>query len=141
MSQFYSYFKENMAALGLPAPESLFGSVQSTVTTATAILAFIDKYGTKVTVGDMIGAGTRLEGLGTAGACAAAFYVGAVIGSLAVASGRSLGKGTSLSDVLVTVSRWGFSRPWLAPFLQRVPGVYNPGVATRANYRRYATVV
>lgn len=141
MNQFYSDFKENMAALGLPAPESLFGSIQSTVTTATAILAYIDKFGTKVTVGELIGAGTRLEGLGTAGACAAAFYVGAVIGSLAVASGRSLSNGTSLSDVLMTVSRWGFSRPWLAPFLQRVPGVYNPGVASRANYRHYATVV
>lgn len=141
MSQFYAYFKENMAGLGLPAPASLFGSIQSTVTTATAILAFIDKYGTKVTVREMIGAGSRLEGLGTVGACAAAFYVGAVIGSLAVATGRCLGKGTSLSDVLVTASRWGFSRPWLSPILRRVPGVYNSGVATRANYRHFATVV
>jgi hypothetical protein len=140
MSAFYKYFKENMDALGMPAPESLFGSVQTTVSTVTAILVFIDKLGPKVTVKEMVGAGTRLEGLGTVGACAAAFYIGAVIGSLAVASGRSLGNGTSLGDVLFEAARWGFSRPWLAPILQRMPGIYNPGIASRSSYKNFQLV-
>jgi hypothetical protein len=140
MSEFYKYFKENMAALNLPAPESLYGSAQTTLATATAIITYIDKFGPKVTVGELVGAGTRLEGLTTVGVCLASYYVGAVIGSLAVATGRSLGRGTSLSDVLIEASRWGFSRPWLAPILQRFPGIYNPGVATRSNYKNYAAV-
>ena len=37
MSEFYRYFKENMEALGLPAPESLFGSVTMAVESAGLI--------------------------------------------------------------------------------------------------------
>jgi hypothetical protein len=140
MSEFYKYFKENMAALNLPAPETLFGNAQTTLGTAIAIITYIDKYGTKVTVGELIGAGTRLEALSTVGICMATYYLGAVIGSLAVATGRSLGRGTSLADVLIEASRWGFSRPWLAPILQRFPGIYNPGIAARSNYKNYAAI-
>jgi hypothetical protein len=140
MSEFYRYFKENMTALNLPAPESLFGSAQTTLGTATAIITYIDKFGTKVTVRELVGAGTRLEGLTTVGVCLAAYYLGAVIGSLAVATGRTLGRGTSLADVLITASRWGFSRPWLVPVLQRFPGIYNPGLASRSNYKAYAAL-
>lgn len=31
MSDFYKYFQENMDALGLPAPESLFGTASAAV--------------------------------------------------------------------------------------------------------------
>jgi hypothetical protein len=50
MSDFYKYFKENMDALGLAAPDTLFGSHQLTVGTITAILGYVDKLGTNVTV-------------------------------------------------------------------------------------------
>ncbi|MBQ5949914.1 hypothetical protein [Massilia sp. ST3] len=140
MSDFYKYFKENMDALGLPAPESLFGSVQSTVGTVTVLLGSIDKFGTKVTVGELIGAGTRLEKLGVVAACSAAYYAGAVIGSLAVATGRSLGHGTSLGDVLLEAARWGFKRPWLASLLHRLPGVYDPHVKARKYYKHQAAI-
>lgn len=134
---FYEYFKENMEALGLPAPESLFGSVQSAVGTAAIILGAVDKYGTKVTLREIRGAGTRLEALGVIGACVAAFYAGAVIGSLAVAGGRTLSGGVSLADVLFEASRRGLKRPWLKPLLYRMPGVYNPSVPGRRYYRTY----
>jgi hypothetical protein len=42
---FYSYFKENMDGLGLPAPESLFGTLSSATATAATILSQIDKFG------------------------------------------------------------------------------------------------
>ena len=45
MSGFYKYFKENMEALGLAAPESLFGTLQTAIGTAATILSQIDKYG------------------------------------------------------------------------------------------------
>lgn len=140
MSEFYTYFKENMAALNLPAPESLFGSAQAALGTATAMITYVDKFGPKVTVRELVGAGTRLEGLTTVGACLATYYVGAVIGSLAVAAGRSLGRGTSLGDVFFVAAQYGFSRPWLAPILQRCPGVYKPSVAARFNYKSYAAI-
>ncbi|SFI03313.1 hypothetical protein SAMN04515618_108118 [Collimonas sp. OK307] len=119
MPSFYDYFKENMEGLGLPAPASLFGSVQAAVANASIILSQIDKFGKTVTIGELIGAGTRLEGLGIIAACSAAFYVGAVIGSIAVATGRSFAGETSLSDVLRISRRYNLSRPWLLGDLRR----------------------
>lgn len=113
MSQFYKYFKENMESMGLPAPESLFGSLQAAVANTTVILSQIDKFGRTVTVGELIGAGTKLEALGMIAACSAAFYVGAVIGSIAVATGRSISGGVTIADVLFIANQYKFNRPWL----------------------------
>lgn len=140
MSDFYKYFKENMAALGLPAPESLFGSQQIALGTITTILTFTDKFGPKVTMLELIGAGTKLEKLGAVGSCYAAYYTGAAIGSLAVAAGRTLGGGTSLGDVLFEASRWGLKRPWLTSLFHRMPGIYDPRVSGRKYYKQYGYI-
>lgn len=137
MSDFYKYFKENMEGLGLPAPESLFGSIQAAAGNAAVLLGLVDKFGKRVTIGALIGAGTRLEGLAVISGCAAAFYVGAVIGSIAVATGRTLANGTALSDVLVTARKYNMSRPWLSSVLQRCPGIYAPQRVSRKMYRHY----
>ena len=129
MSDFYKYFKENMDALNLPAPENLYGSVATAQASISGMLAYIDKYGTKVTVLEMIGAGTNLERLATVAAVQAAYYIGAAIGSLAVATGRTLAGGTSLSDVLFEASRWNLKLDWLLPLLHRNPGIYDASVA------------
>ncbi len=68
MSDFYKYFKENMDGLGLATPESLFSNSQLAVSTASTLLALIDKFGKKVTVAEMIGAGTTIEKLTALGA-------------------------------------------------------------------------
>jgi len=140
MSDFYKYFKENMDGLGLPAPQSLFGSFQAAVGNATVILSQIDKFGKGVTLGELIGAGTRLEGLGVVAACSAAFYVGAVIGSIAVASGRALSGGASMADVLALANRYDLDRAWLTATLQRYPGIYKPMTASKNTYRYHSAV-
>lgn len=138
MSDFYKYFKENMEALGLTAPpESLFGTQALATSTISAILGYIDKFGTKVTVMEMVRAGTRLEQLTVIGALGAAYYAGAAIGSLAVATGRTLSGGTSLGDVLFEASRYGFERPWLTSLFHRRPGIYDPSVSGRKYYKLY----
>lgn len=124
MATFYSYFKENMDGLGLPAPETLFGSLQLAVTNTAIFLGHIDKFGRFITVREMIVAGTRLERLGTIGSLSAAFYVGAVVGSIAVVTDRSLSGGISLSDVLLTANRHRINRPWLIPTVRRFPQIH-----------------
>lgn len=124
MTDFYRYFKENMDGLGLPAPDTLFSSLQTAVANASILLTQIDKFGKAVTVGELLGAGTKLEKLGSVAALSAAFYVGAVIGSIAVATGRTMSGGTSISDVLFTANRYNLNRPWLFPMLVRSPGLY-----------------
>jgi hypothetical protein len=133
MSDFYRYFKENMEGLGLPAPESLYGTLQAAVANAAVLLGQIDKFGQKVTVRELIVAGTRLEKLAVIGALSAAFYVGAVIGSIAIATGRVLGEGTSLADVMLLAQQRNLNRPWLRATLVRWPGTYK-NVAGRRMY-------
>lgn len=128
MSDFYKYFKENMDSLGLPAPQGLFGTAQAAIANCVIFVAHIDKYGTRITVRELIKAGTRLERLGVVATISASFYVGAVIGSIAVAVGRSLGNGASLGDVLFTANRNKLHRPWLTSTLQTCPQLYGCGV-------------
>ena len=135
MSEFYTYFKENMESMGLPAPATLFGSLTSAVATATTILSQIDKFGRNVTIKEIIGAGSRLEQLAIVGACSAAFYVGAVIGSIAVATGRTLGNGTTISDVLSSARRNGLDRNWLYGCMQMYPGIYQANYPGKTHYR------
>jgi hypothetical protein len=124
MSDFYKYFKENMDSLGLATPESLFSNSQSAIATASTLLALIDKFGKKVTVAEMIGAGTKMEKLTVLGAVNASYYVGAVVGSIAVATGRTLAGGMSLSDVLLSAQMNHLHRPWLSGLMVRHPEVY-----------------
>lgn len=140
MAKFYDYFKENMDGLGLPAPESLFGTLQAAVGNATIILSQIDKFGRAVTIRELIGAGTKLERLAIVGACGASFYVGAVIGSIAVATGRSLSGGTSISQVIFTAQKYRIYRPWLFSALHRYPELYNDRIASRLNGNRRAAL-
>jgi len=138
MSDFYKYFKENMEALGLTAPpESLYGTQALAISTISTILGFIDKFGTNVTVMELVRAGTRLEQLTVLGTLEAAYYAGAAIGSLAVATGRTISGGTSLADVLFEASKCGFERPWLTALLHRRPGIYDPSVSGRKYYKLY----
>lgn len=124
MSAFYQYFKENMDALGLPAPESLFGNVQLALGSASTLVGLLERFGKRVTVMEMIGAGIRGEKLAVIGAMSAAYYVGAVIGSIAIVTGRSLAGGTSLSEVLLRAQMNHLHRPWLPGLLVRHPEIY-----------------
>ncbi|MDB5937209.1 MAG: hypothetical protein JWQ01_4553 [Massilia sp.] len=139
MSDFYQSFRENMEGVGLPAPQGLFGSFSAAVGNAAAILGQIDKFGKAVTIGEIMGAGTRLEGLTGISGCAAAYYAGAVIGSLAVASAASPTAGTSLADVLFTAKKNKLDRKWLPATLQRWPGVYDQKLVASRNKLRSAS--
>lgn len=132
MSEFYKYFKENMDALGLPAPDTLFGNAQLATATASALIGLIEKFGKKVTVSEMIGAGIRSEKLMVIGAMSASYYAGAVIGSIAVATGRSLAGGTSLADVLLSAQMNHLHRPWLPAIMVRHPEIYKKRRAAQA---------
>ena len=139
MPHFYDDLSGNMEGLGLTTPQNLVGSKQTAIATASAILALIDKFGRKVTVLELVGAGTKLEQLAVVGAVNAAFYAGAVIGSIAVAAGRTLAGGRSMSDVLLSAQIHHINRPWLAGVLIRCPGIYRPDVRGRAMYKHQGT--
>ncbi len=134
-SNFYRYFKENMDELGLPAPESLYGNLQLALTNASALVKYAEQFGPRVTVYEMAKLGSKFEYLLTIGACSASFYVGAVIGSIAVATGRCLSGGTSISDVISSAKMHNIDTPWLHTVLATYPGIYNPTAPNRSMYR------
>lgn len=132
---FYTYFKENMQSLGLPAPESLFNNVATATATTAAIAAAVENFGANVTIGELIGAGTLSEGLLVVGACTAAFYVGACIGSLAVATGRYFSGGLSIGDLFSCAKSHGIKTSyWLQKTYMRYPELVD------INLRNAATI-
>jgi hypothetical protein len=98
---FNKYFRENMDALGAPVPSSLFDTYQTAVANASLMAGALVKLGPGATVAELAGATVGLEKLLVASAFGAVAYTGMVIGSLAVATGRSFACGTRMSDLFV----------------------------------------
>lgn len=94
---FYDYFKESMASVGLPAPESLYGTVGYATATVNALLSAIGSAGANATVTELLiaaeagtaaGAGILVAKgaiVGVAG-ISASYYVGACVGALIYAT-------------------------------------------------------
>lgn len=122
-SNFYKYFKENMEAIGLAAPASLFDSAGKALATAKTYMDFVKKFGTKVTVSEAIGAGVMEEQMTVAGAMYASYYVGAVIGSICVALQRSAMGGTTIADILWVANQKGVHPTYLHSTLVRYPRI------------------
>lgn len=98
---FKKYFNENMKAMNLPVPSTLFDNFNAAIANAGLILEALNTLGKGATIAEIIKATTGLEKLKVAASLGAAYYVGAAIGSIAVASGRSLGCGYRISDMFV----------------------------------------
>jgi hypothetical protein len=139
---FYDYFKKNMAEMGLPAPETLFGTLTTAVASIGAMATYIKTYGDTATVAEMIGtiegsvagAGGGMVGAATAvsealffaGSLLAAYYVGACIGSLAVATGRYISGGMSIADMYDCAKSHGIpTSPGLQKTLIAFPEICN----------------
>lgn len=137
---FYKYFSTNMEAMNLPFPKSLFGTVGTAVATATAILKSIDTLGKTATIGEIVGATTGLEALGVVTAISAAYYVGAVIWSIAVATGKYLSGGLTIADVVCSSQHKHIYRPWLTSVLVQWPGIINPQQPGRKLYQHMMKV-
>lgn len=124
---FGNVFEENMNALGLPAPSSLFGTIQAAASNVATMLGALKTLGSGATIGELIGATTALELLSVVGSLSASFYVGACIGSLIVASNTAM-KCTSRATVATTLQTWAGRNGLVIPhsmlvFIQRHPEV------------------
>lgn len=125
---FKKYFNENMKELGLPVPSTLFDTYQTAIATASTLVGTLATLGKGATIGELIGATVGLEKLAIAASIGAAAYTGAVIGSIAVASGRSLGCGSRISDMFVFTNQNNLQfNDWHAFY------AHNPQVMDRRN--------
>ncbi len=139
---FFDYFNENMEAMHLPAPRGFFGTLTKASASIGAMAAYVQKFGTEATVKEMVktlegavrGAGGGAVGVATAtsevalivAGCSAAFYVGACIGSLAVATGKTFSGGLSISDCFATANEYQIpTGSWLEKTLHGNPVILN----------------
>ncbi|HDY7662519.1 TPA: hypothetical protein RQJ99_004536 [Vibrio vulnificus] len=132
--EFSKHFNANMKALGLPVPSTLFDSATAAVSNATVMIAAIKSLGRGATVTELIKATTGLEKLKVAGALLASFYVGAVVGSIAVASTKTLGCGLSLIDFFSFQNKHGLKYPNSHQFYAANPEILAPKVKTHTGY-------
>lgn len=131
---FYGYFRENMEALGLSVPASLFATQEKAVATLSVMLGGLKSLGKGATVAELVGATTNLEKLLVVGTLSASAYVGAAIGSLAVATGRYAACGATIADTLYEVNQQLRSEPWVTEHLVRNPEIYNARLPGRFGY-------
>jgi hypothetical protein len=117
---FYDHFAANMEAMGLSAPRGLFETSTKATATISAIAGAMKHYGPRVTVREILltipafaSAPAVAELALLAGGVFAAFYVGACIGSFAVATGKTL----ALVDLTTVANQLRLSGPWLMPAL------------------------
>ncbi|MFM0367531.1 hypothetical protein [Paraburkholderia sediminicola] len=126
-SDFGKAFTQNMSALGLPAPSSLFGTIQAAASNVATMLGALKTLGPGATVAELIGATTALEALSVVGALSASFYVGACIGSLVVAANTAMkctSGATAAATARTTAARVGLIIPdTMLAFIQRHPEV------------------
>jgi len=131
---FRKYFKQNMEALGLPVPSTLFDSYQTAIATASTLVGTLATLGKGATMAELLGATVGLEKLMIAASIGAAAYTGAVIGSIAVASGRSLGCGSQISDMFVFVHQNGLEFKGWRSFYTQNRGVIDENRAFRRSF-------
>lgn len=131
---FMDYFHENMSALGVPAPKSLFTTYTTVIAETSLITGAIGSFGAQATIAELVGATLLKEKLLVLGALGAAGYAGAAIGSLAVATGRSLGCGTRISDAFVLIHRHNLQFPGWDTFYHRHPQIIDASRPLRRNF-------
>jgi hypothetical protein len=133
--RFNKYFKENMQALGMPVPTGLFGTFSTAIATATTMLSAIKTLGAGATVAELIGATVGLEKLAVASSLLASVYVGAVIGSIAVATGHSISCRIGISDTFATfIRRNKLEFEGWQNFYFKNPEILDSGIPSRRKY-------
>ncbi|WP_020590288.1 hypothetical protein [Desulfobacter curvatus] len=90
--------------------------------------------GKGATIGELIGATVGLEQLAVAASFGAAAYTGAVIGSIAVAIGRVLGRGSRISDLFAFIHQNNLQFEGIASFYTHNSQILNKKHTVRNSF-------
>lgn len=104
---------------------SMFNGFQQSLTHAMVMASALDSLGRNATMGEIIGATSDLEKLKTVSGLYGAFYVGAVIGSLLVASTHAGVCSARRTDLLSFVQRNSLRFPGDMTFYSKHPEIFS----------------
>jgi hypothetical protein len=102
--------------------------------TLSTLAALSEKFGPRATVGELIQAGTKTETPTVAGGISAAWYLGAAIGSAAVATGSYTSCGTRVSDVFTYATMHRMLTPRIRHQHVAFPEIYDVNHKRRHDY-------
>ncbi len=125
-----------MKALGAPVPEEVFDGLDKALASSIAIMGTLEVLGKTATVGEIIGATTGLEKLAVVASFSACYYLGMVIGSIYVASGRSITCGARMSDMFVFLHKNDLEFEGWRQFYRRNPQILDKSIKYRRIYAR-----
>ncbi|MCK0163911.1 hypothetical protein [Marinobacter sp. S6332] len=131
---FQKYFNENMDALGLPSPSTWFDASMTTFGVASASVELTGKFGGQTALRTLAGATFTGEKLIIGAGLLLIGYAGAAIGSAAVATGRSLGCGTRMIDVIGYIEKNNLQFKGYKEFYIRHPEVYDVNHSNRESF-------
>jgi hypothetical protein len=131
---FLEAFQANMTALHMPVPTTLFATLQTSVAAVSTMMGTLKALGPEATVGEILGATTLVEKVGVVGSILGSAYLGAVIGSLMIATDSTLacGVGKGNANTSLAVAQWGARyglaiHPLVMAQILRHPEVLSPG--------------
>jgi len=131
---FKKYFVENMNELGLNVPSGMFQTAKNAIQTSALIIAAIHHLGKGATMAEIGGATVALEKVVVLGGMLAYLYGGVAIGSIAVATGRSLGCGSRISDMFVYVNQNNLRFRGWHPFYFHHPEIFDKNDHNRRRF-------
>jgi hypothetical protein len=143
--EFYKAFKDNMEALGLDVPSTLSTAPANVGAKIGAWVAASEKFGKAVTMGEVIGAGMGSEILLALGGVYAAFWLGAAVGSLMVATTKYLDCNKNANAIANAARQFTFDTgfripPAILAVMQTNPMIFAVGQAGRTAFARRAAV-
>lgn len=124
-ADFGEYYAENMHALGLNTPKGMYENFQLALGNASLMLGAISTAGKGATMTELALATFKAEKVAVSLGLGAAGYVGASIGSMAVASGRVLGCGSRIADMFSFTRQYNLQFEGQNQFYQRYPEIFD----------------
>lgn len=135
---FQKYFKENMDGLGFPSPTTWFDVTSDALGVAGGSAEMVRRFGGNTGLRTLAGATFAVEKIGIAAGLLLIGYAGAAIGSAAVATGRSLGCGTRMIDVISYIEKNDLQFKGYKEFFIQHPEVYD---VNRSNRKAFASKI
>lgn len=123
-----------MSDLNLDVPVSWHSGMVAVLRRVGSVAMLEDKIGLGTGVVQAIRGASAAEGVLLVNGFEASWYLGAAIGSVAVATGRYLGCGTTIVDALAYASGQGVFSPSVRMILLTHPEIVDPSHPLRRNY-------
>lgn len=137
---FFEYVNTNMEQLGLTPPKTIWQKTETTIKTVGTLLGAIKMLGKGATLSELAFATTALEKTVVGGVVLASGYVGAYVGSVAVAAGRYGACGSTISDTIYFIQENGIDFYGSKVFFANNPEIIKPSMPNRETFAERITV-